>query len=227
MLDLNYADPLAPVFAPDEIVGRAIRVRRRRRLTLAGTAMAGVLAVIAALGLPVWWPKSATDVAQAGNPYGTNLADPVADQHRTSDPIVVLDASHGWRSFVYYSLANEVCWGAIAIAGSSRGYLTSSCGTSDDTSHAWVQKPLPLGVGDLAGDDLWVGFVEGPASTVHLDFMGTTLTAPVIPVEVHGLVGLGAYAMWVPTHGARSYGWADMSDVVATTVGGKVVATTP
>jgi hypothetical protein len=226
MLDLDYADPLAPAFAPDDIVVRAVRFRRRRRLTIAATTMAGVLAVIAALGFPVWWQQGARGTT-AGNPYGTNLADPVADQHLASDPIVVLDVSHGWKSFVYYSLAGEVCSGAIAVSGGSPGFFTGGCGEKVDTSHAWVEKPLPTAVFVGPDETLWIGLVEGPASTVKLEFMGETVIAPVVPVQVHGLIGLGAYAMWIPTHGATSYGSEDMSDVVATTIGGKLVATLP
>ncbi|HEY1488961.1 MAG TPA: hypothetical protein VGF84_22830, partial [Micromonosporaceae bacterium] len=154
MLDLDYADPLAPVFAPSEIAERAASVRRRRRITFAGTAAASLLAVIAVFGIPIWWQ---TGTAAGGNRYGTNLADPVPDQHRATDPIVVVDASRGWRSFVYYSLANQICWGAIAIAGSSRGYLSSACGGPVDTSRTWVEKPVPVAVDDNAGDDLWIG----------------------------------------------------------------------
>jgi len=224
MLDLEYADPYAPVLSSDRVVAQAKRVRVRRRTTAAVTGVAAIAAV-AAFGLPAIGRDNSYNPGTPSNRYGTDLGDPVPSQHLASDPIVVVSSTGGWNAFVYYSKSDEICMGAVATSGAV-GYVTSQCGDQVNVANPWIDKPTFQPVDNGHGDDLAIGLVVGDATAVSLQFFGHTVTATVVPVTVHGLTDVGAYAMWLPTGGATSYGWGDITDVVATDARGQTVATT-
>jgi len=125
-----------------------------------------------------------------------------------------------------------VCVGVAAFEGPHSGFVSESCNSIDHgpviEPGIWVDKPVfqgaPLGDGRHV---LVIGLVRGNATTVSLAFLGQRATASVVPVPEPHWAGLGAYAMWLPTRGATTYGSADISDVEARDANGKLVAELP
>jgi hypothetical protein len=194
--ELDYVDPFAPVFWADEVVARAKRGRRNRRLTLIGAAAAGVLAVLAVFGVPGWWDRADNEAAGANtNSYGTNLADPVPGEHLASDPVVMIAASGGWQTFVFYSTAGALCIGAVELSGRNRGYVMTKSAPA-------LGRPNVLSI-DGQGTVV-VGFVNGSIGSVHVRDDGHTYVAKVVPAPMHGMTDLGAYAVWLPRNASTT-----------------------
>jgi hypothetical protein len=221
MIDLDYSDPFAPQVAADPIVANGRRVRRRRRI------LGGGIVALAVVVCAVVAPHGA-----ASEPVAVPF-DPVPDRHRPSDPVVIVGTPiPDWHAYVYQALDGGVCVGVAAFKGPDDGFVSDTCDSVADGSviepGVWVDKPLfqgaPLGDGRHV---LVIGLVRGNATTVSLAFLGQRATAPVVPVPEPGWSGLGAYAMWLPTHGATTYGSADISDVEARDANGKLVAELP
>jgi hypothetical protein len=224
MIDLDYSDPYAPQLVADPIVTSGRRLRRRRRIIGGGGAFAVLAAVVCVAIIVPHDPRPATSAA----PF-----DPAPGQHRPSDPVVIVGTPiPNWHAYVYQSLGGGVCIGAAAYSGSDKGFVSGTCDSVDHGSvidpGVWVQQPLFQGapVGD-GRHVLVIGLVRGPATTVTLDFMGQRASAPVVPVPEPGWDGLGAYAMWLPTHGAQAYGSDDITDIEARDAHGHLVARLP
>jgi hypothetical protein len=224
MIDLDYSDPYAPQLAAEPILTRARRVRRRRRIIGGGGGAFAVLAAVVCVAIVVPHDPRATSAA----PF-----DPAPGRHHPSDPVVIVGTPiPDWHAYVYESVDGGVCIGAAAYSGPDKGFVSETCDAVDHGSvidpGVWVRQPqfqgAPLGDGRHV---LVIGLVRGPATTVTLDFFGQRASAPVVPVAEPGWDGLGAYAMWLPTHGARAYASGDISDIEARDANGWLVAQLP
>jgi hypothetical protein len=86
-VDLSYHDPAAPSIAVQEVVAKAKRVRRRRRVSMLTSAVAAVTAV-ALTGTLSWGHRN------GGHADWTQVAmtDPVYQMHPASEDMIVIDA---------------------------------------------------------------------------------------------------------------------------------------
>jgi hypothetical protein len=219
--DLEYEDPMAPVIDAEEIVGRAVRVRTRRRL---GGGLAVLLALaLASLGVTVYPRGVAFDPASGG---------PAFDRKSPSvpaQPLRIWPGHTGTKTFLYYSQGGQVCAAAIAYDGPphSGPQTYYSCGLGlTETPSPWVEKPFVLYT-HIAGEWICVGLVSGAATKVSMDFNGTRASARVYPVRMPGFGNLGAYVVLLPIgsvtdqDGILRY----MTDLVATDAHGHIVTT--
>jgi hypothetical protein len=219
MIDLDYADTVAPAIPAERVITIGRRLRRRRRIAGGGSMFLMVAAI--AWAATVMIPQTGSAPA----PF-----DPVPDKHRPSDPVVIVGTPiAGWRAFVFRSTDDLLCMGSAAYGGPDEGRASYGCETASVviTPGTWVQKPEFQGAPFDGSHVLAIGLVRGPATTVTLDFLGHKASAPVVPVSEPGWAGLGAYCLWLPTYGTPGYGTPDVSDVEAWDRDGRLVTSLP
>jgi hypothetical protein len=216
IVDLDYDDPFEPTIAVDNLLADARRAKRTRRASKLGAVVIGHVVITLAAG---------TVRGHGGQPSLTlaqvAMTDPVYQLHQPSDSLVIVDQSlPHWTTFAYLSTDNQICGGSAATSGNARGHVAVTCWMSADQplTGAWIAKaafqalPQPS---DNHGQVLALGLLRCKATSVDMTFLGHSVSAPVVPLNIRNQSNLGVYVAWLPLGTATTYGTNDITELVA------------
>ena len=242
-VNLHYAEPEPVRLDLTSIIGRGERVRRRRRLARAGTAilacavLAGTL-VVTRGGPATWFPGHSRPAASAsGSPIAALVA---AHPPVGGKPTLLSRWPRNWTTVAWATWQGDVCWATARIPMHGATEENSCPGwTRADIPGPGRQGLSPLLPGILPQEDGVTdgrpggggnrvpefGLVSPRAVRVVLTFLGHTFTARVVYVPVRGGSTIGAFMVWFTLpRGVSSYTGADITREIAYDAAGHIVA---
>ena len=173
--------------------------------------MVAVAVVIALIAAARHHPARPTANASAA------LADPVADLHRPSDPLVDLSPTvPGWRTFAFISKDGQLCGGSASTASANQA-VACWMQVYGTTPGDWIALPAfqTLPPPDTSDGKVYViGVMRCDATEVEVTFRSQMTLAQTRPIP--GTPGLRVYSALLPIHGATTYGTGDISALIPT-----------
>jgi hypothetical protein len=230
---LDYDDPLARPVNPDPLIRRARRVRGSRYAAVAvAVLVTGITVVVGRFGAAPG-PDPAPGHG-AGTPADIEKIITDSGQYGDYAPLaapVVVDASvPDWETAVWVAADAGICYGPIGVAGTQRGRVEASCqrpfsyGAPGDGTE-------PVMLPEFRGSEAWwvddrvlgFGFTHTDVARVELTFRGSTVEGDTRPVVVGGRELFGVYAVWLPLHGASTFGTRDVTGLTGYDAAGQPV----
>lgn len=232
-VNLNYPDPQPPSLDLAAIIGTGRRIRRRRRLTQLGAALAACVAagsVIAGargFAVSVFPSQSGPAAAASAAPIDARVAeDPPANGKLT----LISSSPRRWSTLAWATRRGEVCWAT---------FRTPAQGAAEDVEcPAWPRSEVPgsggvafsalvpdVALAPSAPGNAWpvLGLTSPQAVRVVLTAFGKDVSANVVPVPVSAGQAVGVFVAWIRAPG-KSFSSADVTSEAAYDKSGRIVA---